>query len=270
MFGLWAFWESTFWTTNDITTLEIDNVSFNWYSLQDWVSIITTNVPREFSANEYNNFNIPQGDWSGFISTFTRGRTFTIDVWVRAWNESDLNAKLDELTRELSVPEWVFKYKSSGEFREIKATMISITETERECIYYLWTITFQTSEPFYYASQEQVTSIFSQTVSPFTIELNNTWLRSLPVINIFFNLGSIWEITIEYPDRTIIINENATIWSILTIDSVNKEVRLNGWLIDYNWTFWTLNPWVNSIRFTFWVVVNVDVVITNRINYLLP
>lgn len=253
-------------------TTSIENVSFNWYGLFN-SSILTLFVNRNYTAVEYNKSPIPQWDWDSFISSYNRWRIFEIDFAIK-WNSRDIvDTLLDEMTTALSYKEWDFKFISSWVFRQIKATMTWINIKERTNVYIVWTLTFQTSEPFWYNINLEQTSITSQTTSPFTIQVNNTWLTSLPQIYLQFkaswNTGTT-SISIAFNNRTITFTWSIANNDILLIDCLNKEVLLNNVLQDYDWTFSQLNQWVNSLVFTLNGTINLDVSILHRLNYLLP
>jgi len=253
-------------------TTSVENVTFNWYWLQN-ASILTLFVNRNYNAVEYNKSPIPQGDWDNYISSFNRWRTFEVDFAIKWATQIIVDILLDEMSTALSYKEWVFKFLSSWVFRQINATMTSINISERTCVFITWTLTFQTSEPFWYNSNLEQTLTLSQTTSPFTIQVDNLWLIALPKIYLQFKASwNIWttSISLVLNNRTITYSGAITNNDILLIDCLNKEVLLNNVLKDYTWTFSQLNTWVNSIVISINGTFNVDCSILSRLNYLLP
>jgi len=253
-------------------TTSVENVTFNWYWLQN-ASILTLFVNRNYSSVEYNKSAIPQWDWDSYISAFNRWRTFDIDFAIKWENQIIVDTLLDEMTTALSFKEWVFKFLSSWVFREIKATMTAINISERTCVYILGTITFQTSESFRYNSDLKQVSIESQTTSPFTIQVNNLNLNSLPKIYLQFKAsGNTWttSISLLLNNRTIIFNWSITNNDILLFDFLEKQVLLNNIIQDYEWTSSSLLSWVNSIVISINGTFNLDCSVLFRDNYLLP
>lgn len=253
-------------------TTSVENVTFNWYWLQN-ASILTLFVNRNYNAVEYNKSAIPQGDWDNYISAFNRWRTFEVDFAIKWANQIEVDTLLDLMSTALSYKEWVFKFLSSWVFRQINATMTSINISERTCVYITWTLSFNTSEPFWYASNLKQSLTLSQTTSAFTVQANNIWLVSLPQIYLQFKASwNVWitSIGLVLNNRTITFTWSITNNDILLIDNLNKEILLNGVLQDYTGTFSSLNTGVNSLIFTINGTFNVDVSVLYRDNYLLP
>lgn len=269
MFWKSIFWKSPFWQTGIFTT-SAENISFNWYGLFN-SKVLTLFVSRNYWSINYNKSARPWDDGDIFLSSYNSWVTFEVDFVIKGASDYEVDQKLDELTTELSFKEGIFKFLSSWIFREIKATMTNISIKERTQVYILWTITFNSCEPYWYNSIEEQTNIKNQTTSPFIIQVNNNSLKTYPKIYISFNSAS-WvnNISIDYNDRNITFAWNIATNDILVIDTLNKEVLLNNVLQDYSWTFQYLEKWVNSLLFTINWTFNANVNILHRLNYLLP
>jgi len=263
---------STLLNQTNITTTSVEDVSFDWFWLYN-SNVIALWVTRNYNTIDFNTFQIPQQDWNWYISSHNRWVNFSINFAIKWTDQNNVDILYQEMITALNYKQWVFKYKPSGwTFREIIATMTWINTDERTCKYVTWTIDFNSISPFWKDSVNNSKLTSWIILSPFTIQISNTWVNSLWKIYLLFWSWNSWinNISISSNNRIISFSWSVNDWDILLIDNENKQVLLNNVVQDYDWTFFNFINWVNSLLFTIDWTINLDVSVIYPTNHLLP
>lgn len=266
----WVFAESGWWFSKSII---IDDISFDWYGLQNSNIIIESFNPLDSWSVEYLTFNIPQDNWKWFLNKFWREKIFVLKGIIKQDTQIKLEEKIDELKKNLRKNEGILVYKLwNWKYRQIKATLtnISFQKEHYNIVWIPFTLEFKANEPFWYDSIPKEVVFPSVSTSPFWEELLNDWNEeSKPQITIYFiSASNVTSISIETNNRNITLTWNITAGDIVIIDCLNRVVKKNNVIQDYSWTFLKLNPWLNTITYTInWTFV-CDISNIFRSNYL--
>ena len=262
----WLIWESPV-----ITLATWWNIVFNNYNLQT-DNIVTNKITVDnFPDVNYEDFNIPRGDWMGFLSKFYRSRNIEITWFLKHTTELDLQLLIDEFKKNLSQTNWIFKYITNWEYRQIIATAINVNIPKEHYNITIvpFSISLKTLESYFYLVDNQTTTD-SWSTSPRTIQVNNLWSAvSLPQCYLTFSWVS-WTNSVAFNlwNRTLTYTWTINNTNILLFDCLNKQVLLNWVVVEYSWTFQQLEIWVNSLIFTINNTFTCDYIISYRKNFI--
>jgi len=262
---------SQYSTSTIPTYIPTGDLSFNGYSLQNANIIISKQEVFDTPLVENNTYNIPRGDWVWFLSRYFRSRKIKLTGVIKSSTRDTMEQLIDEIKTNLSVPNALFKYKTQFKIRQTKATLTKLT-IKRDYFHINFTpvvIEFMTTDSFFYDETDSSVS-WTTAVSPFTLEVTNIWsVISNPQIYITFTTAtSVNSVSVNIWATTITHTGIISAGDILLIDCLNQEVRLNGALQEYSWTFPELTTGINSIITTVnWTFV-ADITTIYRNNYL--
>lgn len=261
----WLFWESS-----AIILTTWNSIVFNNYALQTENIIIDNATIDNLPQVEYNDYNLPRMNWMWFNSKFYRSRDIRITWILKCNTELDLQILIDDLKKNLTKENWLFKYICNWQYRCISANCTDF-KIPKEYYNLTWTpfeITLKTLESFFYIEQNE-TVVDNSSSSPRTIQVNNEGSAvSLPQCYLTFTWVS-WTNSISFNlwNKTLIYTWTITSWDIITFDSLNKQVLKNGILVEYNWTFPELNIDINSLIFTINWTFTCNYIISYRKNF---
>ena len=247
------------------------SIIYNDYNLQTDYIVTNKITVDNFPSVDYEDFNLPRADWMWFLSKFYRSRNIEITWFLKHNTELDLQNLIDELKMNLSKTNWIFKYITNSEYRQILANCIdvNIPKDHYNITLVPFTIQLKTLESYFYLVNN-ISIVDSWTNSPRTIQINNLWSAvSLPQVYLTFTWIS-WTNSVAFNlwNRTLTYTWTISNWDILLFDCLNKQVTKNGVLVEYSWTFTELSLWINSLIFTINWTFTCNYIISYRKNFL--
>lgn len=247
------------------------NIVFNGYNLQT-DNIITNKITVDnFPAVDYEDFNLPRADWMGFLSKFYRSRNIEITWFLKHNTELDLQLLIDEFKKNLSQTNWIFKYITNWEYRQIMATCVnlSIPKEHYNITLVPFNVNLKTLESYFYL-ENNVSTTDNSSVSPRTIQIDNQGSAvSLPQAYLTFTwVAGTNSVSFNLNNRTLIYTWTIANNDILLFDCLNKQVFKNGVLVEYSGTFPQLEIWINTLVFTINGTFTCDYSIAYRKNFI--
>lgn len=247
------------------SALEEWGYSLNWFDLC-WDNSAIISFPDKHDANYNLNIqNNPYIDWSVLLSRLLNQKTATLNIFIKADSEWELNESIDSFKKAMSFEEAPFTMPvvltTGTEIREIKVSQESITMTQPEAkqLTRQFTVVFQaTSTPRRYA-KDIVAKTYTAVTWNFNADVNNTGTaNTLPEYYfIFKTVTSLTKVEIVVDWYTLTVNNTFATDDILI---VNTEVwidwkwfvKLNDVEVDYDGKLDNeLTPWTNIINFGF-------------------
>lgn len=267
----YSLYGSTVWESPTITLAVWWNIVFNGYNLQT-ENIITNKITVDnFPAVDYEDFDIPRWDWKGFLSKFYRSRNIEINWYLKHNTELDLQNLIDEFKNNLSRTNWIFKYITNWEYRQITATCVwlNINKEHYNITLVPFSIQLKTLESYFYL-ENNVSATDNSWTSPRTIQINNLWsAKSLPQIYLTFTwVAGTNSINLNLNNRNITYSWSIVNNDIILIDCLNKQVFKNWVVVEYTGTFPLLEIWINSLLFTINGTFTCDYSIAYRKNFI--
>ena len=252
MYGL-LYW-SIITSTPIPVSATVEDLSFNGYGLQNSNIKSLFEDPFASGSVSYNTSDVPQDDGKIYQSRFWREKTFKIKGIIVCDTQTLLEAKIDEIKKNIAAPEGLLKYKRwNGTYREIHCTLVNeIIKREHFNIDWIsFEFEFKTNDPFWRDSIQD-NRIYSWITSNLLESITNTGSESSPPQTYFSFLSASWttSVAITLQWRTITWTGGITTGDLLVIDCLNKEVRKNNIIQDYTWTFQKLVVGVNPITYT--------------------
>lgn len=231
-----------------------DEIVFNWLSMQSNEIVSTYKNDESFPDVNFTTYNIPRRNWGGVLDKTFPSKNIEIQWYLKASTKEELNTIIDNFKKKLSQTEWNLDIKYSWIVRRTKATVVWLN-IEREAYnntFIPFTVNFKTVEPFQY-ELTNISVTYANRTAGFQEVVFNEWTAKTDGIFYFvFGTGLSWvsslKITTESQEIEITntFNDN----DLLIIDWVNKEVKLNWSIIDYDGVFPELDLWNNFITFT--------------------
>lgn len=251
--------------------IEQDDFVFDGYSLQNSEIIMEMSDYDDLGKIDFNTFNFPRNNGGGVISKFYRGRTVGFTGIVRCSTAVLLNEKVDEIKRSISATEGYLDIKVNGNIRRAKATCVKMDfgRQHYHVSFIPVRITFEILEPFFYSINDQSGSYLGKTGN-FSEEFTcGGTAETEPTFYFIFGTTTVTGMTITNPDATtLVLAEAITTGDVLIINSKEKEIKLNGTVIDYTGVFPTFRVGSNPFSVSFTGSVNVDVSLITAKNYL--
>lgn len=271
------YWELLYWGTYLSTSVPIwivaEDLSFNWYWLQNSSILTEFFNPFESWSIEYNTFDIPQDHWKGFLSKFWREKTILIKWIIKENTQTALENRIDDIKKNLRINEWNLKYKMwDWSYRQITASVVDM-RFDKQFYNISWMpfeFEFKANEPFWYNINNEQKLYENVSASPFLEEITLDWneISKPQVFLTFSSATSVTSISININNRTLTWTWTISAWDYLSIDCLNKIVQKNWTNQDYTWTFPNLIPWVNPITFTIDGTFTCDISAIYRLNYI--
>jgi len=134
-----------------------DAIAFNGYGLQN-ANIRTMLVDHDDTGRiDLATFDFPRDDGGGFLTKYYRGRQVQLRVSITSDSADNLNAKIDEIKKNLSKTEGNLDITVGGEIRRIRATVSAIKFDRKSynITFIHAVITFSAVEAFFRAAKDQ-------------------------------------------------------------------------------------------------------------------
>lgn len=253
------YWEILYWSGIASTPVPLaavlEDISFEWYWLQNAQIKSDFQDPFASGSVSYNTTDIPQDDWKIYQSRFWREKTIKLTWTIVCASQTELEAKIDEIKSNISTPQGLFKYKRADwTYREIHATLVN-ENIKRESYHITWIpfeLEFKANDPFWRDSAPDSRIYSGVNSSPFLESITNTGNESSkPTIYFAFSAAtSVTSVAVTIQWRTITWTGTIAAGDMLIIDSLNKQVTLNWTLQDFSWTFPELAVHANAVTFT--------------------
>lgn len=263
----------------------LNTQAFNWWNKSmyvdysdfaiAWLSLNSENIKiisiQETTSNQLNSFDVPNNFWKGFLSYYDRGRTLSLEIFVKWKDKQEFQKNFDELRKFFYKPWNLFFKKVGWIYRTLKIypILIPIEQNHFEINCKKVTVQVQTLQPFWSETNYKTKSFLNQT-SSFNTEIMNEWSAiSEPKIYLFFKKAENVEfIQIKIWEKFIKINKKIQSKDIVIVDCQEKEITINQVQVDYIGSFPQLQSWINYITVDIDGTYNVDnnvLYIKNRI-----
>lgn len=249
-----------------------DDIVFNWFWLQNENYMITEinvwNMPK-INLLTYDN---PKNDWWWVLDRFYKQRTISMS-WRVKWNDSDdIEDKIDNLKKALSVKTWYLDFKVKWVYRRILCSLTNSDIIDRQHYdieHWKFTLTFTALDPFR-SEKTWSNAVFTGVNAEINEDINNEWSEySNPIINILVN--SAWstnQIKVKIWDNEIVINNAITTGDVIEINTAKKECTINENSIDFSGKFPRLEAGVNMLTVKSNGTFDYDIAVLYSKNYL--
>lgn len=264
-------WNSGKWNaqTSTNTTLNVEGVAEDFNGTAQYNSFIFgSDLTADAILNRIQYDNMPSRDFltsptprdDGEIinGNFFRNKQITLEATLIGTTPTDLNTKIDNMKKALSVKNGNLDIKVNGVIRRYVANAI---ETDRiidrdsfNITFQRFNITFKSVEPYAKDMNYTSYSLVDQTALTLTDDVNNEGTTVTKPIFIF-NFSAATALTALNVKSTV-TNEEIEVTTAITandiirFDSESFEVTKNGTAIDYDGTFIKLETGVNNIEYT--------------------
>lgn len=235
-----------------------DGIVFNGYSLQS-TSVITTDlIVDNYPSREFDIDNIPRGDGRIYLNDYWRTKRITLKGYIKKDTNSLLEAEIDDFKYALSAPEANLDVKIDGVIRRFVASCTNADVFSGRQGYHItlvpFTLQFDCLKPFGTDTEYTVYDWLAQTGLTLNEQVENYGTaEATPVIIYNFSAASSvtgLTFTNNATSQSITITETISTGDYLRIDGENKEVTLNGSVVDYTGSFPRLDVGVNSFTST--------------------
>lgn len=251
---------------------QLDDIIFNWFWLQN-TSFITTkinfwNMPK-INLLTYDN---PKNDWWWVLDRFYKQRTIQLQGHIIWESAEDIENKIDNLKKALSIKTWYLDFKVNDTYRRILCSLTNSDIINREHYdieHWKFTLTFTAMEPF--RSEKNWSSItFTGVNATINEDINNEWSEySNPIINILVNSAmNTNQLKVKIWGNEILIETTISTDDVIEINTIKKEVLLNNQSIDFDWKFPRLEAGVNMLTLQSNWTFDYDVSVLYSKNYL--
>jgi len=258
-----------------VTSLTTDRVIFDGYSLDS--SYIRIQQPNydDIGDVDLKTFDAPRVDGGGVLGHYYRWKDLTFRLSIRGATASELNDRIDELKKRTRKTEWLLEVLVNGEYRVCEASITSL-KFNREYYHITFVkdveISFRTMSP-HRRAKDDLSLTYNGVTSDLIYSIDNTWSVETDVrIYMVFSSATVTGLTsIAYTTwgYTLTITQNFSANDVLIIDSIEKEVTLNGTIIDYTGKLPSFDVWNQSatIDFTNWATYNCTITTIYRKPY---
>ena len=199
---------------------------------------------------EDNTYDKPDIDWLGLNSYFMRAKTVTLE-WILKWStKEDLENRMKVMLGNLAKPNQRLQVLTAWTYQRAIAYCANLWQVfaRREHFHNTFvpfTIVFQINSPFWESVQINATTYNITTALQEEI-INTGTAKANPIITLsFISATSVDEISIDFWDQTLTIEQAIEANDIVRIDSESKTVLLNWDEIDYTWQLPLLEVWSN-------------------------
>ena len=275
MYGKWWYAQFLYWNTTRLNQKEsqfdIELIWFNTYTFSD---IIISNIPDTYDKNtidiqtyEHSSHGLGLSNW------LIRDKTITINWWILAENENELEKKIKKIKANLLTWNWTLYLKKSDWILQTKASVIKL-EIPRES----WTINsvnitiiFKILDPFFYSTKMNEIWYFNINKNLTTTLLYNEWTHNAkPSVFISFKEAQYTnQILLSINWKKLLINQRIKAWDSISINAEKLDVAKNGkYWIDWIWEFWELQTWENEINIEIDWEFNTEIFLKRRNTYI--
>ena len=275
MYGKWWYAQFLYWNTTRLNQKEsqfdIELIWFNSYTFSD---IIISNIPDTYDKNtidiqtyEHSSHGLGLSNW------LIRDKTITINWWILAENENELEKKIKRIKANLLTWNWTLYLKKSDWILQTKASVTKL-EIPRES----WTINsvnitiiFKILDPFFYSTKMNEIWYFNINKNLTTTLLYNEWTHNAkPSVFISFKEAQDTnQILLSINWKKLLINQRIKAWDSISINAEKLDVAKNGkYWIDWIWEFWELQTWENEINIEIDWEFNTEIFLKRRNTYI--
>lgn len=267
---MFTFNTETYTSWNPLSIWEQDDIAINGFWLQN--EYIITSFLWEQNNIDFTNFDLPKTNGRGLLWYYERGKKIDLKIIVKWVDKYDFQDRLDELRKNLFIPESRLDVKYNWTIRRIKVNCLSAPKNIEHYnnTFLQLDLSFETLEPFFYDINYQTSSFLNRTAN-FNEEITNLWTAiSETKIFLAFKTWISWvnNIIITFWDKVMTLNETITDNDVIIINWEDKTVQINWIDVDYNWVFTPLEINSNIINFTINGVYNCDINVLNKVNYI--
>jgi hypothetical protein len=214
----------------------------------------------------------PKNDWWWVLDRFFKQRTISLSGRVKWDSDEDIEDKIDNLKKALSVKTWYLDWKVKWVYRRILCSLTNSDIIDRkhyDIDHWKFKLTFTALEPFW---SEKVwnTVVFEWVNDEINEDINNEWSEySNPIFNILVNSASSTnQLKVKIWDNQIIIEKSISTNDIIEINTVTKEVLINEQSVDFSGKFPRLESGVNWLNVVSNGTYNLDIAVLFAKNYL--
>lgn len=249
-----------------------DDIIFNGFGLQNQNFVTSDvnfwNMPK-INLLTYDN---PKNDGWGVLDRFYKQRTITLSGSILGEDSTDIENKIDSLKKALSIKTWYLDFKVNGVYRRILCSLTNsdiISRAHYDVDKGKFKLTFTAMDPFW-SEKTWASKTFTSVNAEINEDIYNAGSQySNPVINILVNsASSVTQIKVKIGDNEIVINNAITTWDIVEINTISKEVTINGSSIDFGGKFPKLEAGVNNLNVKSNGTYNFDIAVLFSKNYL--
>ena len=255
MYWIWLFSNFLYWSSNILNDIDSSiNVDLIWFNSYDFSDIVISNIPSCYDNNSFDLHTYELSTHGQWLSNWLiRDKTLTINWWILAENERDLELKIKKIKSCLLVWNWTLYINSKNWILQTNA-VVSKLDIPRQS----WTInsveisiTFKVLDPFFYSLKMNEVWFFDVN-SNLTATLLYTWWTHCAKPSVFISFKEaefVNEIVVTLNWKKLIVSQKLNTWDSLSINSEKLDVARNWkYWIDWLWEFWELNTWENEIN----------------------
>ena len=247
--------ESVFGGINLISSEAIKgNIVYNGFVLDKTDSVYATNTDFFNTPTiKADTFDIPNSNGIGLNDYKYRERVLRVE-WTIRWDDKvDLLEKIDTMKRFLGEPQQTLQVIFNGDPRRATAYVdrLEFDQNHYNIDWIKYRVEFIIEDPFW-ERVWQITNTFENITSTFQEDEINRWTTyTYPIITISFsNASNVDNISLTMGDSGVEIQSNISINDIVRIDSINKDVLVNGDAVEFDWVFPRLNVGNNPYTIT--------------------
>ena len=275
MYGKWWYAQFIYWNTTRLNQKEsqfdIELIWFNSYTFSD---IIISNIPDTYDKNTIDIQTYEHSShWLGLSNWLIRDKTITINWWILAENENELEKKIKRIKANLLTGNWTLYLKKSDWILQTKAVVTKLEiPTESWTINSVnITIIFKILDPFFYSTKMNEIWYFNINKNLTTTLLYNEWTHNAkPSVFISFKEAQyVNQILLSINWKKLLINQRIKAWDSISINAEKLDVAKNGkYWIDWVWEFWELQTWENEINIEIDWEFNTEIFLKRRNTYV--
>ena len=134
-----------------------DPIAFEGFGLQNDRIRTTLSDHDDLGRVDIATFDFPRDDGGGMLSMYRRGRQIRLNVTIASDTPESLNAKIDEIKKQLGKTEGNLNITVNGEIRRIRATVTAVKFERKHynLTFVTGEVSFATVEPFFRAVSDQ-------------------------------------------------------------------------------------------------------------------
>jgi len=275
MSGLLVAWYTVAWWPIPViagaSTFMIDGIS-----IQDcvWVFIQEINY-NDINEISFGSFDSPQSDGWGVVGYYVHWKTLDLSMVVKWQSEAELNTYISNIKQTFYGKNKTLSILVDWEQRNAQVNLLSLEFNQKQGEKTLLTevrATFRAMNDFYDSAVQS--DAFLWIVGDWTEDILNYWEKTAHA-KVYMVFGA-WIVALNEVKLllwwyTTTVSETIADWDVLIFDWQEKEVTLNGDIIDYVWPIdLLLENWSNLMtwEFEWWSTVLVDITVVYNKNYL--
>ena len=254
------------------TSMSTEDFSFNNYGLMN-TSILTQEVQGLHDAGNADVWEAANNWQDGWRLLYRewRGKQITIKWIVKAASREALEAKIDEMKWQLDEIEWMFRYKTQWNWKEISATSKAMTFDRK--YYHITFCPFSitlTINDVYWRYTDQIITTLTWLTANFNNEFSNVWNKdTYPKFILSVNSGSCTQFKMTLNGIDCTYASALTAGDVLVIDSKTWRVKKNWSTVDFTGPCPVFSKGPNLVFFDFWSwTFNIDINVKYSKNFL--